>query len=190
MAIIHIVVLGGPGDDVLRRPSNRVRDVRDRSIQRLIDDMFETMRDAPGVGLAAPQVGTPLRLIVVEETDPEHPAFALANPEIVKTSGRRRVTEGCLSIPGYQGELYRSETVVAKGLDRRGKEVRIKAPKGSLLAQALEHEIGHINGNLYIDWLEKREDLYRIRQGSREAGESSDEGDDSVAAGGSREAVE
>ncbi len=167
MAILPIVKLGGRDDAVLRRPSNRVRDVRDPSIQRLIDDMFETMRDAPGVGLAAPQVGIPLRLIVVEKTDEEHEAFTLANPEIVKTSGRRRITEGCLSVPGYQGELYRSETVVVKGLDRQGKEVRIKAPKNSLLAQALEHEIGHVNGNLYVDNLESPEDLYRIGVESR-----------------------
>ena len=169
MAILPIVVLGGPNDDVLRRPCSRVRDVREAKIQRLIDDMFETMRDAPGVGLAAPQVGVPLRLIVVEQTDDQHPAFALANPEFVKRSGRRRVTEGCLSIPGYQGELYRSEVVVVKGIDRHGKEVRIKAPKDSLLAQALEHEIGHINGNLYIDNLESPDDLYRIRAARRPA---------------------
>lgn len=163
MAIIPIVKLGDANDAVLRRPSNRVRDVRDPSVQRLIEDMYETMRDAPGIGLAAPQVGVPLRLIVVERTDGDHPAFALANPEVVKRSGRRRVTEGCLSLPGYQGELDRSETVIVKGLDRNGKEIRLKAPACSLLAQALEHEIGHINGNLYIDNIERPEDLYRLR---------------------------
>jgi peptide deformylase len=146
-----------------------VRDIREPAIQRLIDDMFETMRDATGVGLAAPQVGLPLRLIVVEQTDEEHPPFALANPEFVKRSGGRRVTEGCLSIPGYQGELNRSETVVVKGVGRDGREVRIKAPKGSLLAQALEHEIGHVNGTLYVDLLEGPDDLYRIRTTPREA---------------------
>jgi peptide deformylase len=170
VAILPIVVLGGPDDAVLRRPSNRVRDVREKSVQKLIDDMFETMRDAPGVGLAAPQVGLPFRLIVVEKVDDAYPALALANPEIVRSSGRRKVTEGCLSIPGYQGELYRSEIVVVKGIGRDGKEVRIKAPPSSLLAQALEHEIGHINGNLYIDNLESRDDLYRIQTSPVPAG--------------------
>ena len=169
MAILPIVLLGTKNDAVLKKPASRVRDVREPSVQRLIDDMFETMRDAPGVGLAAPQVGVPLRLIVVEQTAEDQPAFALANPEIVKRTGQRRITEGCLSIPGYQGELVRAQSVVARGLNREGKEVRIKAPPDSLLAQALEHEIGHINGVLYIDNLENPEDLYRIRPAKRPA---------------------
>lgn len=162
MTVLPLVLLGQPNDSVLRAPSKRVRDMGDPSIRRLIEDMFETMREAPGVGLAAPQVGVPLRLIVVERTDDEHPAFALANPEIVRSSGRRRVTEGCLSIPGYQGELFRSASVVVKGIGRDGKELRVRAPQDSLLAQALEHEIGHINGNLYIDNLDSPDDLYRV----------------------------
>jgi peptide deformylase len=162
VAVIPIVRLGQPNDAVLRNPSKRVRDVRDPAIQRLIEAMFETMRKAPGVGLAAPQVGVPLRLIVVEKTDDEHPAFALANPEIVRANGRRRVTEGCLSVPGYQGDIARAESVVVKGIGTNGKEMRIKAPKNSLLSQALEHEIDHINGNLYIDHLDTQRDLYRI----------------------------
>ncbi len=169
MAILPIVTLDSPNSDVLRRSSARVRDIREPSIQRLIEDMFETMRDAPGVGLAAPQVGVPLRLIVVEKCDEAFPPLALANPEIVKKSGQRRLTEGCLSIPGYQGELFRSETVLVKGVGRDGREVRIKAPANSLLAQALEHEIGHVNGNLYVDNLDRPEDLYRIRPAPRRA---------------------
>ncbi len=178
MAIMPIVKLGDANDSVLRQPSNRVRDVREPSIQRLIEDMYETMWDAPGVGLAAPQVGVPLRLIVVAETDAEHPAFALANPEIVKKTGSRRVTEGCLSLPGYQGELNRAETVVVKGLDRNGREIRVKAPARSLLAQALEHEIGHLNGNLYIDNIERPEDLYRLRTEPRRDAPESPESDE------------
>jgi peptide deformylase len=162
MAIRPIVIAGTPEGEILRRPAHRVRDVRDRAIQKLIEDMFETMRDAPGVGLAAPQVGVPLRLVVIEATE-ANPPLVLANPEIVKSFGRRRVTEGCLSVPGYQGELWRAEQVLVKGLDASGKEVRIKAPPNSLLSQALEHEIGHINGTLYTDLIEKPEDLYRIR---------------------------
>lgn len=162
MAIRPIVAVGTTEGDVLRHPANRVRAVRDASVQKLIDDMFDTMRDAPGVGLAAPQVGVPLRLIVIERTEDNEP-FTLANPEIVKKSGERRITEGCLSVPGYQGELTRAQQVLVKGLDRTGKEVRIKAPPNSLLSQALEHEIGHLNGTLYIDLIGNPADLYRLR---------------------------
>ncbi|MHB8575424.1 MAG: peptide deformylase [Dehalococcoidia bacterium] len=176
MAILPIVTLDSPNANVLRRSSNRVRDVREPSVQRLIDDMFETMRDAPGVGLAAPQVGVPLRLIVIEKVDEAFPELALANPEIVKKSGSRVISEGCLSIPGYQGELTRSEVVVAKGIGRDGREVRIKAPRGSLLAQALEHEIGHVNGHLYVDNLDDPKSLYRIRSRRTET-ETEKEGD-------------
>jgi peptide deformylase len=170
VAILPIVQLGGPNEAVLHRPSARVRDVRDRRLQQLIDDMFETMRDAPGVGLAAPQVGVPLRLVVIEKVHDDFPELVLINPEIVKRSGERRVSEGCLSLPGYQGELTRSASVVVKALDRNGKEIRIKAPPNSLLSQALEHEIGHINGNLYIDNLASRDDLYRITPAPRRSG--------------------
>jgi peptide deformylase len=164
VAIRPIVKLGDPNDAVLRRPSSRVnpRDLQSKSMQQLIDDMFETMRDAPGVGLAAPQIGLPWRLVVVEKVHDDFPELVLVNPEIVKRSGERRVSEGCLSVPGYQGELTRAESVVVKALDRHGKEIRIKAPANSLLSQALEHEIGHLNGNLYIDNLASRDDLYRI----------------------------
>lgn len=138
------------GDPVLREKARRVRKI-DSSIQKLIEDMWETMYDAPGVGLAAPQVGVPLRVIVIDV--PEHEPIALVNPEIVKRSGERRVDEGCLSVPGFRGEITRSVKVVAKGIDpATGKEVRIKA-ENDLLAEALEHEIDHINGILYIDYL-------------------------------------
>lgn len=167
MAIRPIVEAGTAAGELLRRPSNRVRDVRDPGVQQLIADLFETMRDAPGAGLAAPQVGVPLRLVVIERTEHSEP-LVLANPEIVKSSGRRKITEGCLSVPGYQGEVWRAERVLVKGLDAKGKEIRIKAPADSLLAQALEHEIGHINGTLYIDLIEDPQDLYRIRP--RQAG--------------------
>lgn len=157
MAVRPIRILGEPGDEVLRRPCDRVERI-DGSLQRLIDDMIETMRDAPGVGLAAPQVGVPLRLVVIET--PEVPAFALINPEVVRTSGRRWLDEGCLSIPGYRGDLFRSIKVTVKGLDRNGRRVRIRAAD-DLLAQALEHEIDHTNGLLYIDLLSGPEHLHR-----------------------------
>ena len=107
------------------------------------------MHAAPGVGLAAPQVGIPLRVIVIGL--PEQEDIALINPQIVRRKGERLVNEGCLSLPGYVGELKRAELVTVKGLNPDGKEIRIKADE--LLAQALEHEIDHLNGVLYIDQL-------------------------------------
>ena len=120
--------------------------------------MIETMHDAHGVGLAAPQVGVPLRVVVIEL--PEQEEIALINPEIVRRKGERVVNEGCLSVPGYVGQLKRAELVTVKGRDRNGKGIRIKADE--LLAQALEHEIDHINGVLYLDRLESMDDLRKI----------------------------
>jgi len=144
------------GDAVLRQKAKRVSQV-DGSIRRLVEDMIDTMRDAGGVGLAAPQVGVPLRVVVIAIPEEEE-VIALINPEIVKRSGERKVTEGCLSVPGYWAEVTRSLSVTAKGRDLQGRQVRIKA-EDDLLAQALEHELDHINGVLYIDHLESLDDL-------------------------------
>lgn len=144
-------------DPVLRQKAKRVRNI-DRSIRKLVEDMIDTMRANQGIGLAAPQVGVSLRVIVI--AIPEEPVLTLLNPEIVKKIGQRDVTEGCLSVPGYRGEIMRAETVTAKGLDLDGKGVRIKAQ--DLLAQALEHEVGHIQGNLYTDLLESMDNLHRL----------------------------
>ncbi len=130
----------------------------DASILRLVEDMVDTMRDARGVGLAAPQVGYSLRVMVIEV--PEEPVITLINPEIIRRSGERVVEEGCLSIPGYRGEVVRSITVRAKGLDPNGKEVRLKAE--GLLAHALEHEADHLNGILYIDHIHDPDKLWKI----------------------------
>ena len=146
------------GDPALRLKAKRVTKIDD-SIQRLIDDMIESMHEASGVGLAAPQIGVSLRVIVIGL--PEEEPFVLINPEIVKRSGQRSLDEGCLSLPGYRAEVTRSLTVLARGLDRSGKQVRIKA-RDNLLAQALEHEIDHINGILYIDHLESLDQLQKI----------------------------
>jgi peptide deformylase len=154
MAILTVLTLPEP---ILRQKSKRVRTI-DGSVRKLAGDMIETMHAASGVGLAAPQVGVPLRVIVIGLPDEED--FVLINPEIVRRSGERLVTEGCLSIPGYFGEIKRAQRVTVKGKDLSGKEVRIKAEE--LLAQALEHEIDHINGVLYIDHLESNEKLHRI----------------------------
>ena len=167
MAVLPIRMAGDP---VLRQKAKKVRTI-DASIQQLIDDMIETMRDAPGVGLAANQVGVLLRVIVievpveVEEPEPDQPPerrlYTLVNPQIVKRSGERTLDEGCLSIPGYKGPTPRSVSVTVKGLNREGKEQRIKA-EDSLLAEALEHEIDHLNGTLYIDRLESMDELVKL----------------------------
>ena len=146
-----------PNDSVLRQKARRVSSI-DKSVQRLIDDMIETMHHSNGVGLAAPQIGVPLRVIVVQMPDEE--PIAIVNPEIVKRSGEREVAEACLSVPGYGGEIKRSLSVTVKGLDRQGKALRIKA--NGLLAQALEHEIDHLDGTLFIDHIESQDKLYRV----------------------------
>ncbi len=144
-------------DSSLRQKAKRVPTV-DQSIRRLIDDMVRTMQQSNGVGLAAPQIGVPLRIAVFQM--PEEKPFAIINPEIVKRSGDRVVVEGCLSVPGYQGEIKRSDSVTVKGLNEQGKPLRIKAV--GLLAQALEHEIDHLNGVLYLEHIESEDKLYKL----------------------------
>jgi peptide deformylase len=156
MAVLPITTVPDP---VLRRKTKKVGSI-DKSVKKLIADMRETMHAEPGrVGLAAPQVGVSLRVTVIGL--PEEEDIILINGEIVKRKGKRLVNEGCLSIPGYVGELYRAETVTAKGLDIKGKEIRIKGE--GLLAQALEHEIDHLNGVLYIDKMESPDALRKIQ---------------------------
>ncbi|HET6477779.1 MAG TPA: peptide deformylase [Dehalococcoidales bacterium] len=146
-------------DSVLKQKAKKVHAI-DGSVKKLIRDMLETMHAEPGrVGLAAPQVGVPLRVIVIGM--PEEEDLVLINPEIVRRRGERIIDEGCLSIPGYFGQIKRAESITAKGRDRDGKEVRIKAE--GLLAQALEHEIDHLNGTLYIDHPEVRETLRKVQ---------------------------
>jgi peptide deformylase len=156
MGILPIRIAGDP---VLREKAKKIKKIDD-SIQKLIDDMIDTMHAAPGVGLAAPQVGVSLRVVVIET--PDDGLMALINPEVVKATGERRLIEGCLSVPGYQGEITRSRQVTVKALNREGKQIRIKAAD-TLLAQALEHEIDHINGILYIDHLDSADELIPIR---------------------------
>ncbi len=155
MAIFPIRTLPDP---VLKQKAKRVRTI-DGSIEKLISDMIETMHSEPGrVGLAAPQIGAPLRVIVIGL--PEEENIAIINPEIVRRRGERLIDEGCLSVPGYFGQIKRAELVTVKGRDQNGKEIRIKAD--GLLAQALEHEIDHLNGVLYLDHLESMEQLRKI----------------------------
>jgi len=154
MATVAIRTLPDP---VLRQKAKRVT-VIDGSIHKLIDDMIDTMRANSGVGLAAPQIGVPLRIAVIEM--PGQEVITLINPQIIKRQGERVVGEACLSVPGYQGEIKRSAVVKVKAQDRQGKEFRLKGEE--ILAQALEHEIDHLNGTLYIDHVESPDKLQRL----------------------------
>ncbi len=153
MAVLPILTQDVP---VLRQKAKRVPRVDD-SIRKLIDDMVETMLAAPGVGLAAPQVGVGLRVIVVKV---DANLYTLVNPDVVKASGEQVGLEGCLSIPGYVGEVKRALRVVVRGLNRHGKTVRIKAEE--LLARAFQHEIDHCDGILFIDRLTSLDTLRKV----------------------------
>lgn len=154
MAVLQIRALPDPA---LRQRAKRVNTI-DASIQKLIDDMIDTLRASSGVGLAAPQIGVPLRIAVIEM--PGEEVITLINPVVMKRKGERVLTEGCLSMPGYQGEIKRSLTVKVRAQDRHGKEIRLKGE--GLFAQVLEHETDHLNGTLYVDHLEDPAELYRI----------------------------
>ncbi len=162
MPILDIVLEGDPR---LRQKAHRIRTVDD-SVRRLAADMHETMLDAPGVGLAAPQVGIALRLIVVhvpEEYECEgSPAttLTLVNPEIVKSQGRVLGYEGCLSIPGWTGEVPRADriTVKATGLDNRP----LKIKHEGWVARVLQHEIDHLDGVLFLDRVEDRTTIQEV----------------------------
>jgi peptide deformylase len=143
-------------DKVLRKKAKKVTAIDD-SVQRLINDMIETLEHASGVGLAANQVGVPLRVVVIQI--PEEEVIVLINPEVVEKKGERKVIEGCLSIPGYKAEFIRAESVKVRAKDRNGKLIRKNA--SDLLAQAFEHEIDHLNGVLYIDYLQEDDTLQK-----------------------------
>ena len=144
-------------DPILRQKAKRVKAI-DKSVRKLINDMQETLLTASGVGLAANQVGQTLRLIVLNV--PGNECKVVINPEVIRRIGSRIVNEGCLSIPGYIGEIKRSELVRVKGQDARGKEIKLKAE--GLFAEVLEHEIDHLNGILYVDHLESQDKLHKI----------------------------
>jgi peptide deformylase len=161
MPIVHVP------DPVLRQKTKKIKKI-DSSLQKLIDDMIETMHDAPGVGLAANQVGVSLRVCVIHV--PGEDVVTLINPEIVRRSGTRECDEGCLSLPGYKGVVPRSEKVVVKGLNRDGRPVRYHA--SDLFAEAIEHEVDHLNGVLYFDYLESIEKLEPYSRADEEADEA------------------
>jgi peptide deformylase len=162
MALLDILL---EGDERLRQKALRVRQVDD-SLRRLADDMFETMLDAPGVGLAAPQVGVLRRLIWVHVPENYHDdggpelSIALFNPEIVKSQGQVYGYEGCLSIPGWMGEVPRAEIVTVKGLGLDNRPVRIKARGWG--ARVLQHEIDHLEGILFIDRVEDKSTIVQV----------------------------
>ncbi len=135
------------GDEILRKKSREVETI-DEKIKQLIEDMIETMHKYNGVGLAAPQVGILKRVVVIDLYDDNGP-IKLINPRIVKTKGKQEVEEGCLSFPNQYAKMIRPEEIVAEALDENGKNIKIKA-KG-LLAQAICHEVEHLDGILFVD---------------------------------------
>jgi peptide deformylase len=145
---VALRTITGVGDPMLRQKARKVGKV-DKAVQQLIDDLVETMRAAPGVGLAAPQVGVPLRVAVVEV---EEALYALVNPEVLEYSKDTQIgPEACLSIPGYWAEVERAMRVKVRALDRRGK--RFTTTVEGFIARAFQHEIDHLDGILYIDRL-------------------------------------
>lgn len=152
-------------DPILRMKAKKVNKIDDY-IQKLTDDMIETMDAAQGVGLAANQVGVPLRIVVIRIPE-DKDVLVLINPEIVEKKGERKVIEGCLSIPGYQAEITRAYSVKVKARDRHGKLIRKKATN-NLLANCMEHEIDHLNGILYIDYLSSSDELVRTDSALKE----------------------
>lgn len=150
------------GDPVLREPAGPVESF-DAGLRRLAEDMIQTIHEAPGVGLAAPQVGRSLRLIVFDIGD-EAGARALANPELKNEWGEQIGDEGCLSVPGLYYPVKRAQKVWAEGVDLDGHEVTIEAEE--LLARVLQHEVDHLNGVLFIDRLDaehRSEALAKLR---------------------------
>jgi peptide deformylase len=159
------------GDPVLRRKAKKVEKVT-KDVQKLIDDMLETMRAANGAGLAAPQVGISQRIAVVEiEKKDDIPGsgviYALVNPEVVKQSPETwQNAEGCLSIPGWRGEVERPSHITVKAMDRAGN--RVKLDLEGFVARAVLHEVDHLDGVLYIDKLIAPDRIWRVNEGEEE----------------------
>lgn len=164
MAKLPIVTPWDENSAVLRRSARRVREF-DPELHKLLDDMVETMREAKGVGLAAPQIGLDQRITVIEYPDDEDKPeetmrrYELINPEIVKTKGSEVAQEGCLSLPGLAADVERATYVLIKAQDRHGKDVRIKAY--DWLARIFQHEIDHLHGVLMT---ERAEQVYKMRE--------------------------
>ncbi|MFN2202539.1 MAG: peptide deformylase [Caldilineaceae bacterium] len=164
MSVLRIVKVGDPDDAVLHQQAMRVRSFGPE-LHSLLDNMLETMREAPGVGLAAPQVGEGLRILVVEYPEDEDDAentlrvYEMINPEIVKAKGSESAQEGCLSIPGMTADVDRATYVLVRAQDRNGKEFRIKAY--DWLARIFQHEVDHTLGVLMTD---RATQVYRLTE--------------------------
>jgi peptide deformylase len=158
-------------DDRLRRKAKPVTRF-DAELLSLIEDMLETMYDAPGVGLAATQVGVALRVAVMDTSEERNAVIVMVNPEIVERSDRQDVEEGCLSVPDYRETIQRYSRVRMRALDAKGESYEMEAD--GLAAQCIQHEIDHLDGRLYIDYLSsiKRERLRKrmAKEQSRAAG--------------------
>ena len=160
-------------DSALRQKARRVS-VIDKSVLKLVDDMIDTLHSSGhGVGLAATQVGKPHRIAIVEI--PEEELMVLINPEIIKREGERVVDEGCLSVPGYRGQVKRAVSVKVKFRNREGREVRLKCD--DLRAQVIEHELDHLEGILFTDRLVEPGKLERVETGEEESAEITGAGD-------------
>jgi peptide deformylase len=173
MSVRPIVLLGDPRLRLRGEPVSSFG----RFLHGLLDDLTHTMRDAPGVGLAAPQIGEALSVCVVEVEDRLH---ELVNPAIVRSEGDDRDLEGCLSIPGYAAYVTRREKVWVVAQDRRGRKFKVAG--SGLLGRALQHELDHLDGKLYIDYLDSMDELMPVGRGDDEA--EGDGSDDNVAEGG------
>jgi peptide deformylase len=159
MTVRPIVLLGDPR---LRLRGETV-DGFGKYLHELLDDLAATMRAAPGVGLAAPQLGEPVRACVVEV---ENRLYELVNPRVLRTSGEDRDLEGCLSIPGYVAYVTRPERVWVVAQNRFGRKYKVSG--SALLGRALQHELDHLDGKLYIDYLESMEELIAVGQGNED----------------------
>ncbi len=149
MALLKIVEFPDPRLTLLAQPIVHV----DKNLRRLADDMAETMYDAPGIGLAAPQVAAAQRLIVVDVSENRNELMTLINPEILASSGEEEMKEGCLSVPGVLETVRRAERVTVRALSLQGSTVELEAD--GLLAVCLQHEIDHLNGTIFVDHLSR-----------------------------------
>jgi peptide deformylase len=161
--------------DILHFPDPRLRNRAlpvehvDDAVRRLVDDMFETMYEAPGIGLAATQVDVARRVIVIDVSEQRDQPLVLINPEILERAGEEEMEEGCLSVPGYYELVRRSAEVRVRALDREGKAFELET--GGLLAVCIQHEIDHLDGKLFVDYLSemKRQRLRKKLEKARPA---------------------
>jgi len=159
MSVRPIITLGDPRLRLKGKPV----DSFGKYLHELLDDLAHTMRDAPGVGLAAPQLGEALQACVIEVGDQ---LYELMNPRIVRAAGEDRDLEGCLSLPGYYAYVTRRDKVWVVAQNRHGKKIKVSG--NGFLARAFQHELDHLNGKLFIDYLESMDELIPVGQGEDE----------------------